>query len=423
VYRGPDLQIPCRPPDPGGLRSPTDTFASILQEIVQAKIPHDVPDTCPDAQEVRALLGFLKEVQNALRLLSEGDLAFEVKQRGPFAGSIKALQASLRHLTWQTRQVAEGDFEQRVDFMGEFAASFNTMVDKLKSSRETILQRNKDLEIAYAKLQESQDRLLQQQKLASIGQLAAGMAHEINNPLSFMHSNLNRFEEYYRDSLSLLHMWQEFGKELEGVPAYAQRVANILDEESRTDLAFIEKDFTQLMSHSRSGATRIQSIVKQMRHFADARNMPVILCNIHLIIDDALKDVTKDLRPNISVVKKYGDTGEVLCTPQEMRLVFAYLLKNAIEAIAEAGEISIHTSLCDGFVRVSIRDTGCGIPPENLSRIFDPFFTTRPPGKGVGLGLWMVSTLVQSVQGMVSVESEAGKGSTFSLMLPGSSAR
>jgi signal transduction histidine kinase len=167
----------------------SDSIGTFLRAIAGAKIPREVPDTCDHAEDVRILIGFLHDVQCWLKLLSEGNLSFEVNLRGPFAGSIKALQASLKHLTWQTQRVAEGDFDQRVDFMGDFAVSFNMMVENLKTARDTITQRNRDLETAYEQLKESQNQLLQHEKLASIGQIAAGIAHEINNPLAFMYAD------------------------------------------------------------------------------------------------------------------------------------------------------------------------------------------------------------------------------------------
>jgi two-component system, NtrC family, sensor kinase len=396
----------------------SDMIAAILREIAEARIPRDVPDACENADEVRKLVGFLRDVQRALRLLSEGDLAFEVEQRGPFAGSIKALQASLRHLTWQTVRVAEGDFDQRVDFMGEFAASFNTMVEKLKSSRDIIIQRNSDLELAYEKLKESQAQLLQHEKLASIGQLAAGIAHEINNPLAFVYTNLNRFDEYYHDVVSLLRSWQEFGREVEGMPAFQKRIAYLREEEQKTGLDFIEEDFPKLMGHSRDGAVRIQSIVAQMRGFADTGKMPLQVCEIRQIVDEALADPGLELRPGIAVLKDYGDAARVSCRPGEMKMVLVHLVRNAIHSIPSDGEIRICTSMHDAAVRITIKDTGCGIPPENLTRIFDPFFTTKPVGKGVGLGLWVVSTVVHSAQGTVEVASDVGKGTTVTLTFP-----
>lgn len=394
----------------------SDSIGTFLRAIAGAKIPREVPDTCDHAEDVRILIGFLHDVQCWLKLLSEGNLSFEVNLRGPFAGSIKALQASLKHLTWQTQRVAEGDFVQRVDFMGDFAVSFNMMVENLKTARDTITQRNRDLETAYEQLKESQNQLLQHEKLASIGQIAAGIAHEINNPLAFMYANMNRFDEYFGDVLSALRSWQEFGRELEEIPAFRERLAVVHEEEQRVELGYIIEDFGTLLDHSRIGALRIQNIVNGMRGFADSERQAVCMVDLNNVIDGALADVKPELRQGMSVVKEYGEIEGVACKPDEMKLAFVHLLRNAAQATDHAGEIRVSTSAEGRRVCATIRDTGCGIPPENLTRVFNPFFTTKPVGKGVGLGLWIVSTIVHSAKGTVSIDSEVNKGTTVTLL-------
>ena len=165
-------------------------LADLLKALAAGQVPDQVPPDCEYPEEAAALVAYLADLTRYLRAMTDGDLSAKLDRRGSLAGSLKGLHANLRHLTWQTQQVAAGDFKQRVDFLGEFSVAFNSMVEALAQARDDLVTKNNQLAKAYQELKAAQAQLLQQEKMASIGQLAAGVAHEINNPMGFIQSNL-----------------------------------------------------------------------------------------------------------------------------------------------------------------------------------------------------------------------------------------
>ena len=279
-------------------------------------------------------------------------------------------------------------------------------------------QRNEDVERVLQRLTQMQTILVQSEKMASLGQLTAGIAHEINNPLAFVSSNLNRFKEYFHDVRSLLSDWMEFAKSSTGKETNGQQLAALQSKTLRTDLAFIDQDFEVLMEHTAEGAGRIRNIVEQLRGFAHVSNAIFVPAQINQILEQTLTLVWNELKYKTTVVKELGDLPPVECNDGELQQLFVNLLINAAHAIPEKGEISIRTFGSVEEVRIEIADTGSGIRKDHLNKIFDPFFTTKAVGKGTGLGLWIVSTIVQNHQGKIKVDSEVGKGTLFTITLP-----
>jgi PAS domain S-box-containing protein len=278
--------------------------------------------------------------------------------------------------------------------------------------------KNAEIEKTLRQLTRMQEGLVQSEKMASLGQLTAGIAHEINNPLAFVSSNLNRFHEYFNDVRTLLNGWMEYGSHLQTNPALQQAITELQEQAQRVDLAFIDHDFEELMKHTREGTSRIKRIVEQLRGFSHANTSDFILANINQAIDETLTLVWNELKYKATVIKEYGELPQAKCNIGELQQVFVNLLVNAAHAIPEMGKIRIQTSATASDVIVKISDTGSGIPKEHLTKIFDPFFTTKPVGKGTGLGLWIVSTIIQNHHGEIFVESEAGKGSCFTIRIP-----
>jgi PAS domain S-box-containing protein len=282
----------------------------------------------------------------------------------------------------------------------------------------SLQRKNEEIEETVTRLRQMQASLVQSEKMASIGQLTAGIAHEINNPLSFAASNLNRFTEYFNDVRGLLQLWREFGQSITPTAEVKQQLDALIEEEKKRDLNFLDADFAELMKHTVDGTTRIKRIVDQLRGFAHMATNDFALTDINQILDETLTLVWNEIKYTATVTKEYGDLAPVPCNAGELKQVFVNLLVNAAHAIPTKGEITLHTELTGSSVQITIRDTGCGIPAENLKKIFDPFFTTKPVGKGTGLGLWIVSTILEKHHGSISVESELGKGTAFTLTLP-----
>lgn len=292
----------------------------------------------------------------------------------------------------------------------------NEELEERVRTRTDELQIAKDKsEKAFKELQQIQGQLVQSEKMASIGQLAAGIAHEINNPTGFVSSNIKTMEEYLKDIKSIITEYDEVVKacELVSDKDIQAKVKRVEDEKQAIDLPFLLNDLDQIIQETTDGVKRITKIVKDLREFSHTGSDKPEYANINKGLESTLNIVWNELKYKAEVITVYGDLPEVLCYSQQLNQVFMNLLVNAAHAIKEKGTIKVNTIFEDGFVVVGVSDTGEGIPPENLSRIFDPFFTTKPVGKGTGLGLAVTYAIVQKHCGEIKVESEVGKGTTF----------
>jgi PAS domain S-box-containing protein len=289
--------------------------------------------------------------------------------------------------------------------------------ERLDLDRE-LRKRNEALERMVVELRQVQDGLVQSEKMASIGQLTAGIAHEINNPLAFVASNLNRFSEYFEDLLALFRGWRGLAERLPGGPAEEAERTTLRAAEAKVDIPFVTEDFQRLMGHTREGTDRIKRIVEQLRGFTHLSGNGYVEANINDALEDTVMITWNELKYKTTVVRAYGEIPLVSCNVGELKQVFVNLLVNAAHAIPEKGEIRLATAAQGDQVVIEIQDTGGGIPATHLTKIFDPFFTTKPVGQGTGLGLWISATLVRKHRGTISVQSEVGKGTTFTITIP-----
>jgi PAS domain S-box-containing protein len=285
-----------------------------------------------------------------------------------------------------------------------------------RKAQEEELHQNLERQVQLnKKLEEAQNQLLQSEKLASIGQLAAGVAHELNNPIGFVHSNLGSLDEYLKDLFAIIDA-------CEMVPGSGVSDGGQLDSVRRLkeekDYAYIKTDIAALMAESRDGLVRVRKIVQDLKDFSRVGEAEWLWADIHKGLDSTLNIVWNELKYKCKVSKEYGELPEVHCLPSQLNQVFMNLLVNAGQAIVEHGEITIRTGRDGDSVWVEVSDTGSGIPQENLNRIFDPFFTTKPVGKGTGLGLSLSYGIVVKHHGRIEVKSEVGKGTTFRVVLP-----
>jgi PAS domain S-box-containing protein len=276
-------------------------------------------------------------------------------------------------------------------------------------------------------IKQLQSQVLQTEKMASIGQLAAGIAHEINNPMGFIHANLFQMAEYLTDLRRVWEAVDELQQELAGGRfEQAQRASEALaSASSEIDLEFVKSDFVKAVRESQEGSERIRHIVQDLRDFSRQDTAERVLADVNQCVDSTANIVWTMMKHSVRFEKEYDDLPKVRCYPMQLKQVFMNLLVNAYQAIVERvgdsgeiGEIRIRTEGVRDGVRVSIRDTGTGISPENLSRIFDPFFTTKQVGAGTGLGLSTSYSIVGRHGGTIEVESELGEGSRFEVWLP-----
>lgn len=283
-------------------------------------------------------------------------------------------------------------------------------------ARKNELQsRNAELEVAYRKLKGAQEQLLQSEKLASIGQLAAGVAHEINNPIGYVHSNLATLQEYSKHLLTLIETYERLFDQ----PARLEARGEVNDLRQRLDFEFLQGDLPQLIDESREGIERVRKIVQDLKDFSrsDQRDK-FVLADIHRGLDSTLNIIWNDLKYKAQVVKTFGEIPQIECIPSELNQVFMNILLNAGQAIQERGIVTVSTSVDGDHVVIAIGDDGAGIPEDVLPRIFDPFFTTKPVGTGTGLGLAISYGLVKKHHGTIDVTSTAGEGTLFLIRLP-----
>ena len=257
--------------------------------------------------------------------------------------------------------------------------------------------------------------MLQSEKLASIGQLAAGVAHEINNPIGFVNSNLGVLKKYVSNLLQIIDLY-ESGRHFLAADAVLQ--GRIEQACATADLEFLRNDIETLISESIEGATRVRRIVQDLRDFSRVDSAEWQSADLHAGLESTLNVVWNEIKFKADVVREFGTLPPVECRLSQVNQVFMNLLVNAAQAIPEHGTITLRSGCVGDKAWISISDTGPGVPQELMTRIFDPFFTTKPVGKGTGLGLSVSYGIIAKHGGHIDVQSEPGQGATFTVWLP-----
>lgn len=353
----------------------------------------------------------------------------------------------LKSLLGATEQLTDGDFKvsldtDRPDEWGQLATAFTQMAQQLQAAftdleqkvveqeqaQTIILEKTQALEQAFQELQQMQLQTVQSEKMSALGNLVAGVAHEINNPVGFLQGNIKPAQEYIQDLLGLIELYQE------KIPTPD---ADIEGEIEAIDLEFIREDLPKLLGSMDLGVKRIRKISDSLRTFSRQDQEYKTAFDIHEGIDSTLlilkhRTKTNEQRPEIKVVKNYGDLFPIDCFPGQLNQVFMNILANAIDAFDEAnlgkdyGEIeanlntiTIQTLVIDEQVQIQIQDNGCGIKPEMVERIFEQGFTTKEVGKGTGLGMAIARQIVvEKHGGSLDVQSDLGQGTNFCIYLP-----
>ena len=296
--------------------------------------------------------------------------------------------------------------------------SYNqTLESAVQTRSKEILEKNSRLEQMLEDLHEAQSQLVQAEKMSSLGQLVAGIAHEINNPVNFIHGNIQYASNYFDDILSLVELYQSDAD-----------AALIQQKTEEVELDFLVEDFSKLLSSMKMGTERIREIVLSLRNFSRLDESDLKTADLHEGIDSTLlilghRIKASDKYPEIEVVKYYSDIPLVECFPGQLNQVFMNIIANAIDAFEGATirnpQITISTAQIDNRVKVTISDNGSGIPQNVRERIFEPFFTTKDVGKGTGMGLSISYKIItEKHNGQIVCESKEGKGTTFIIELP-----
>jgi two-component system NtrC family sensor kinase len=279
--------------------------------------------------------------------------------------------------------------------------------EQLQSALKALSSKQTEQDQLLRKLETANSQLLQSEKMAAIGQLAAGVAHEINNPIGYVFSNLKTLDGYVRDLLKIIDA-------VEGVAS--------LDElrqlKRNLEYDYIRGDVAALISESEDGIDRVKRIISALKDFSHIEEDEFRPADLHRGLDTTLNVVNNELKYKAEVIKEYGELPEVECIQSQINQVVMNLLVNAAHAIEQFGRITLRTGRAEDQVWIEVEDNGGGIEPKLLNRIFEPFFTTKPVGKGTGLGLALSYNIMQKHSGSIEVHSEVGVGTRFRLNLP-----
>jgi signal transduction histidine kinase len=279
--------------------------------------------------------------------------------------------------------------------------------------RRQVETNNAELMLLNAKLAQFQGHLLQSEKMAAVGQLAAGVAHEINTPIGFVKSNLATLNTYMESLLTLIEVYERCSS-----ARSLQDEATLQAAIDKADLAFLREDAPVLLLESHDGLERVKKIILDLRGFSCLNNAQWQVSDLTVGLESTLNVATNQLKDKVEIIKNYGQLPLVRCYLAEINQVFLNLLNNAAHAIEERGKITLSSGVDGAWIWVSVEDTGQGMPPEVQKRIFEPFFTTKPVGKGTGLGLSLCYDIVKKHGGRIEVSSEPGCGSKFQIWLP-----
>ena len=302
------------------------------------------------------------------------------------------------------------------DESGEFSGNVAVLTDvsELKRIEKELIEKNEQLEEALHRANEMQAHLILTEKMASLGQITAGVAHEIKNPLGFIKTNVAPLK---RDINDLLLLLEKYDSVINGQKIQDQ-FSEIETLKSELDLNSLVKEIHLLLNGIKDGADRTTQIVKSLGNFSRAGEEQLVMGDVHEGIDSTLTLLSGEIGTTITIQKDYGDLPEIECFPGKLNQVFMNILSNAIHAIDLKGKIVIKTSFDGLSIHISITDSGKGMSEEVIKRIFEPFFTTKEMGKGAGLGLSICYNIISQHNGKINVNSKPGKGTEFILSLP-----
>jgi signal transduction histidine kinase len=380
-----------------------DEFSAALSELVGV-IQNDAFSAASRAEETYQSTRTVSVTLLAVTILLSGALAFIL---------VRYVTVPVQELVKAAARVAEGDLQVQLaapgkDEIGILANSFNSMTNSLREANErtaqqaaTLRKQRDDLETAMHDLRSTQEQLVMKEKMASLGRLVAGIAHEINSPIGAVNSSsdvaercVNRIEETLQQATSLQDLQQ---------PGRLRKALTLLRENVQV---------------VKTAGARVSTLVRSLRNFARLDEAEVQRVNIHDGIESSLTLLGNELTTRIDVVKKFGSVPEIQCYPAELNQVFMNILKNAVEAIEGTGGINITTFMVDDRVSICFSDTGRGIEAERLSRIFDFGFGVGESRVKMGSGLSSAYSIVQKHEGEIEVESKLGKGTTVTIHLP-----
>ncbi|WP_278620949.1 sensor histidine kinase, partial [Ectopseudomonas oleovorans] len=345
----------------------------------------------------------------------------EVMNDAPLIVSLEAsLEEASKQVTAQLQYPITEDFVL-IDAQGEYCG-LGTVLDLLKAMEARVAQRNRVLRQALVDLKESQAQLLQSEKMASLGQMVAGVAHELNTPLGYVKNNVQLLRELSEPLFELAAAQARLGQCLNDPDCDEASLSQALQtaEQARQQVApeLLAEDLQQLYGDTLYGLEQIGELVVGLKDFARLDRAMSEEVDLNDCIRSALLIARNHIKDKAEVVQQLGELPRIACAPSQINQVLLNLLTNAAQAIDGSGRIQIRSWADAEGIHVSLQDNGRGMPPEVMAKIFDPFFTTKPIGKGTGLGLATVQGILEQHGAGISVESEVGQGTTFSIIFP-----
>ncbi|MEM1280441.1 MAG: ATP-binding protein, partial [Cyanobacteria bacterium P01_H01_bin.152] len=300
---------------------------------------------------------------------------------------------------------------QLIAWVGQYTHDLELASQTLEAKVES---RTAELTSTLAELKEAQAQLIQTEKMSSLGQMVAGIAHEINNPISFIQGNIAPLEDYIQDLQELLETYQS---------EYPEPNQHVLAKQQEIDLEFVLEDASKVLRSMKLGTQRVRDIVVYLRNYSRLDEAVIKDVDIHEGLESTLLILNHRIKQEVDVIKDYGSLPPVRCSPAQLNQVFTNIVANALDAMvdhdSDPKQLTITTRVCESEkVQVSIRDTGPGMSPEVKAKIFNPFFTTKAVGKGTGLGLGICFKIIEHHQGRIEVNSRVGRGTEFVITLP-----
>jgi two-component system NtrC family sensor kinase len=299
--------------------------------------------------------------------------------------------------------------------IGLLTRSFNQMSQNVWQARSDLRKKLSELESTNKELKETQSRLVHSAKMVSLGQLVAGVAHELNNPIGFIYGNMSHLKDYSEKLIDLIRLAEKHTE---------ASAAELAKKKEEYEFDYIIQDLPKLIASCEDGARRTRNIVMGLRNFSRLEEAKLVEIDIHEALDTTLNLLHGELKDRIEVHRQYEPIPRVFCFASQINQVLMNILSNAAQAISGPGHIWISTHALkdpktkEGQIEISVQDSGQGIPPENLGKIFDPFFTTKGVGSGTGLGLSISYGIIHNHGGEIQVRSELGVGTVFMITLP-----
>ena len=352
----------------------------------------------------------LKSLQKAARLIGRGqmDISLPIKGRDEVSEVASAFNKMVVNLV--SSQKKREEYERQLTQLNA------SLEDRVRRRTAALEEKNKELKHTYKAIKEAHQKVLQAEKLASVGQLAAGVAHEINNPVGFVNSNLESLKDYLGTYRNLLSYYRDY---MAADAIMKTELAEKIEQYQKSeDIDFVNDDIESLLADSIEGTTRVRDIVQALKDYSRVDTHEKTLCNIDDCIQSAIKIVNNEIKYACELVTEFQTTPDIMLNRGQISQVIINILVNAAQACRENGVINLKTYLADSRVVISISDNGEGIAKESMDKLFEPFFTTKNVGEGTGLGLSIVHGIVEEHGGTISVDSELGVGTAFKIALP-----